>query len=162
MIKSAYLHIPFCDHICHYCDFNKVFLQGQPVDEYLTDDEKRNGDAASRYPTTDLNTVFVGGGTPTSLDEKQLEYSYVKQSMKPCPLIEKGEYTFEANPDDISKEKLEILYDSGVNRFSYWSANVSMMRLLKRIGRTHRASNEVFETIHLATRSWNLRISASI
>ncbi len=35
MIKAAYFHIPFCEHICHYCDFNKVFLKGQPVDEYL-------------------------------------------------------------------------------------------------------------------------------
>ena len=35
MIQAAYIHIPFCEHICHYCDFNKVFLKGQPVDEYL-------------------------------------------------------------------------------------------------------------------------------
>ena len=34
-MKSAYIHIPFCHHICHYCDFNKVFMKGQPVDEYL-------------------------------------------------------------------------------------------------------------------------------
>ncbi len=32
---SAYIHIPFCEHICYYCDFNKVFLEGQPVDEYI-------------------------------------------------------------------------------------------------------------------------------
>ncbi|HAZ9080591.1 TPA: coproporphyrinogen III oxidase, partial [Enterococcus faecium] len=32
---SAYIHIPFCEHICYYCDFNKVFLEGQPVDEYV-------------------------------------------------------------------------------------------------------------------------------
>ena len=35
MIEAAYIHIPFCEHICHYCDFNKVFLKGQPVDEYV-------------------------------------------------------------------------------------------------------------------------------
>ena len=40
MIKAAYIHIPFCEHICHYCDFNKVFLKGQPVDEYLDALEK--------------------------------------------------------------------------------------------------------------------------
>ncbi|MCY9064748.1 coproporphyrinogen III oxidase, partial [Bacillus inaquosorum] len=34
-LKSAYIHIPFCEHICHYCDFNKYFIQSQPVDEYL-------------------------------------------------------------------------------------------------------------------------------
>ena len=33
--RSAYIHIPFCEHICYYCDFNKVFLEGQPVDEYI-------------------------------------------------------------------------------------------------------------------------------
>ena len=43
MIEAAYIHIPFCEHICHYCDFNKVFLKVQPVDEYLEKHWNRNG-----------------------------------------------------------------------------------------------------------------------
>ena len=67
MIKSAYIHIPFCEHICHYCDFNKVFLHGQPVDEYIQMLQKEMQLQLKAYPTDELDTIFVGGGTPTSL-----------------------------------------------------------------------------------------------
>jgi oxygen-independent coproporphyrinogen-3 oxidase len=72
MIKAAYLHIPFCEHICHYCDFNKVFLKGQPVDEYLLALDQEMKLTLNSYPTNELETIFVGGGTPTSLNESQL------------------------------------------------------------------------------------------
>ncbi|UYY97358.1 radical SAM family heme chaperone HemW [Peribacillus frigoritolerans] len=148
MIKSAYLHIPFCEHICHYCDFNKVFLQGQPVDEYLQMMKREMVMQLSNYPTAGLDTVFVGGGTPTSLDEKQLAFlcEAINETLPFDP--KKAEYTFEANPGDLSREKLKILYDSGVNRLSFGVQSFND-ELLKRIGRTHRAS-EVYETIHLA------------
>ncbi|CAH0300861.1 radical SAM family heme chaperone HemW [Peribacillus simplex] len=148
MIKSAYLHIPFCEHICHYCDFNKVFLQGQPVDEYLQMMKREMEMQLSKYPTAGLDTVFVGGGTPTSLDEKQLAFlcEAINETLPFDP--KKAEYTFEANPGDLSREKLEILYDSGVNRLSFGVQSFND-ELLKRIGRTHRAL-EVYETIHLA------------
>ncbi|MGE7601161.1 radical SAM family heme chaperone HemW [Peribacillus sp. NPDC097675] len=148
MIKSAYLHIPFCEHICHYCDFNKVFLQGQPVDEYLRMMKREMEMQLAKYPTKKLDTVFVGGGTPTSLDEKQLSF-LCEAISETLPFDSKqAEYTFEANPGDLSREKLEILYQAGVNRLSFGVQSFND-ELLKRIGRTHRAS-EVYETIQLA------------
>ncbi|WP_407408695.1 radical SAM family heme chaperone HemW [Peribacillus sp.] len=148
MIKSAYLHIPFCEHICHYCDFNKVFLQGQPVDEYLRMMKREMEMQLAKYPTTELDTVFVGGGTPTSLDEKQLSF-LCEAINETLPFDAKqAEYTFEANPGDLSREKLEILFQAGVNRLSFGVQSFND-ELLKRIGRTHRAS-EVYETIQLA------------
>ncbi|MFJ7746240.1 radical SAM family heme chaperone HemW [Peribacillus sp. NPDC097295] len=148
MIKSAYLHIPFCEHICHYCDFNKVFLQGQPVDEYLRMMKREMELQLAKYPTKKLDTVFVGGGTPTSLDEKQLTF-LCEAINETLPFDSKqAEYTFEANPGDLSREKLEILYQAGVNRLSFGVQSFND-ELLKRIGRTHRAS-EVYETIQLA------------
>ncbi|MGE7661423.1 radical SAM family heme chaperone HemW [Peribacillus sp. NPDC097197] len=148
MIKSAYLHIPFCEHICHYCDFNKVFLQGQPVDEYLRMMKREMKMQLAKYPTTELDTVFVGGGTPTSLDEKQLSF-LCEAINETLPFDAKqAEYTFEANPGDLSREKLEILFQAGVNRLSFGVQSFND-ELLKRIGRTHRAS-EVYETIQLA------------
>ncbi|MGE6375430.1 radical SAM family heme chaperone HemW [Peribacillus muralis] len=148
MIKSAYLHIPFCEHICHYCDFNKVFLQGQPVDEYLEMMKREMALQLAKYQTARLDTIFVGGGTPTSLNEKQLTFlcEAINENLPFDP--EKAEYTFEANPGDLSREKLEILHQSGVNRLSFGVQSFND-ELLKRIGRTHRAS-EVYETIHLA------------
>ena len=73
MIKAAYIHIPFCEHICHYCDFNKVFLKGQPVDEYLDALENEMKQLLAKTPSNELQSIFVGGGTPTALNEKQLE-----------------------------------------------------------------------------------------
>lgn len=147
MIKSAYIHIPFCEHICHYCDFNKVFLKGQPVDEYLAMMKKEMQLQLDTYPTAGLDTIFVGGGTPTSLDEKQL--AFLCDSISEWMPMNKGaEYSFEANPGDLSREKLDIMFQSGVNRLSFGVQSFNN-DLLKRIGRTHRAK-EVYETIEKA------------
>lgn len=148
MIQSAYIHIPFCEHICHYCDFNKVFLQGQPVDEYLKMMKKEMQLQVKTYPSApELETIFVGGGTPTSLNETQLQYLCDSIS-ETFTLKKDGEYTFEANPGELSREKLEILYHSGVNRLSFGVQSFTD-DLLKRIGRTHRAA-DVYETIEKA------------
>lgn len=148
LIQSAYIHIPFCEHICHYCDFNKVFLQGQPVDEYLKMMKKEMQLQVKAYPSApELETIFVGGGTPTSLNETQLQYLCDSIS-ETFTLKKDGEYTFEANPGELSREKLEILYHSGVNRLSFGVQSFTD-DLLKRIGRTHRAA-DVYETIEKA------------
>lgn len=148
LIQSAYIHIPFCEHICHYCDFNKVFLQGQPVDEYLKMMKKEMQLQVKTYPSApELETIFVGGGTPTSLNETQLQYLCDSIS-ETFTLKKDGEYTFEANPGELSREKLEILYHSGVNRLSFGVQSFTD-DLLKRIGRTHRAA-DVYETIEKA------------
>lgn len=148
LIQSAYIHIPFCEHICHYCDFNKVFLQGQPVDEYLQMMKKEMQLQVKTYPSApELETIFVGGGTPTSLNETQLQY-LCDSITETFTLKKDGEYTFEANPGELSREKLEILYQSGVNRLSFGVQSFTD-DLLKRIGRTHRAA-DVYETIEKA------------
>jgi putative oxygen-independent coproporphyrinogen III oxidase len=141
MIHAAYIHIPFCEHICHYCDFNKVFLKGQPVDEYLDALESEMKQVLAKTPTNSLQSIFVGGGTPTALNEVQLE--------KLCTIIGQNlsyttntEYTFEANPGDLSEEKLKVLYDSGVNRLSFGVQSFDE-ELLKKIGRTHRPKDVI-------------------
>jgi putative oxygen-independent coproporphyrinogen III oxidase len=144
MIKSAYVHIPFCEHICHYCDFNKVFLQGQPVDEYLQALEQEIIMTFKQYKADELETIFVGGGTPTALNEKQLERlcEIIRDNL---PMSERVEFTFEANPGDLSHEKLQIVKDAGVNRVSL-GVQTFNDELLKQIGRAHRAS-DVYRSI---------------
>ncbi|MCE4046987.1 MULTISPECIES: radical SAM family heme chaperone HemW [Bacillaceae] len=146
MIKAAYIHIPFCEHICHYCDFNKVFLKGQPVDEYLDALEQEIKLTASKN-NAPLKTVFVGGGTPTSLNAKQLERlcAIISENLH---LAENAEYTFEANPGDLSPDKLKALYEGGVNRLSFGVQSFND-DLLQRIGRTHRAK-DVFTSVEAA------------
>ncbi|MEI2403720.1 radical SAM family heme chaperone HemW [Niallia taxi] len=148
MIKAAYIHIPFCEHICHYCDFNKVFLKGQPVDEYLDALEKEIKLTAAKNQHT-LSTVFVGGGTPTSLNAKQLERlcAIISENLV---LDKNAEYTFEANPGDLAPDKLKALYDGGVNRLSFGVQSFND-ELLQRIGRTHRAK-DVFSSVEAANR----------
>ena len=147
MIKSAYLHIPFCEHICHYCDFNKVFLKGQPVDEYIQALEQEMILTLQKYPTKQLDTIFVGGGTPTSLNEKQLG-RFCESITRNLPMSEGLEFTFEANPGDLTKEKLQILKDAGVNRLSL-GVQTFNDELLKKIGRVHRAK-DVYQTVENA------------
>lgn len=144
MIKSAYIHIPFCEHICHYCDFNKVFLKNQPVDEYLAYMDKEMKNTIEKHPATDLQTIFVGGGTPTALNENQLAY-LLDSVQRHFPVRADMEYTFEANPGDLSLEKLRLLKEGGVNRLSFGVQSFND-DLLKRIGRSHRKA-DVFKSI---------------
>lgn len=159
LIKAAYIHIPFCEHICHYCDFNKVFLQGQPVDEYLQSLKSEMELTLEENPTTYLNSIFVGGGTPTALNEKQLE-TLCTTINEFLPRNRETEYTFEANPGDLSKEKFQILHDAGVNRLSF-GVQTFNDELLRKIGRVHRAE-DVFRSIELAKTSGFENISVDL
>lgn len=147
MIQAAYIHIPFCEHICHYCDFNKVFLKGQPVDEYIDCLAKEMKITLQETPTSHFNSIFIGGGTPTALNEHQLEKLclMIKENL---PYNKNTEFTVEANPNDLSAEKLKILFDAGVNRISF-GVQTFNEELLKRIGRTHRKA-DVFQSIDAA------------
>lgn len=145
-MKAAYIHIPFCHHICHYCDFNKVFMQGQPVQEYLVALDKEM-EISVKDDKDVLQTVFVGGGTPTALNENQLQ-RLTESIQQRLNIGIDAEYTFEANPGDLTKEKLAILKAGGVNRLSF-GVQTFNDELLQAIGRTHRAK-EVYESIESA------------
>ena len=148
MIKSAYIHIPFCEHICHYCDFNKMFLKGQPVDEYLQLLKAEMELALAQSQCEKLSTIYVGGGTPTSLNEKQLTF-FTESIAEVLPFDrEDVEFTFEANPGDLSKEKLLILKEAGVNRISF-GVQSFQEHLLKAIGRTHKVE-DVYTSVEYA------------
>jgi putative oxygen-independent coproporphyrinogen III oxidase len=148
LVKSAYFHIPFCAQICYYCDFNKVFFQGQPVDEYLQAMEREMKKTVEVFPAERLDTLFVGGGTPTVLEMKQLDF--LLESIYKHFRFSKDEveFTFEANPNELSKEKLQLLKAAGVNRLSF-GVQTFHDSLLKTIGRTHRY-DDVIRTISLA------------
>ncbi|WEG72751.1 radical SAM family heme chaperone HemW [Vagococcus intermedius] len=141
---SAYIHIPFCEHICYYCDFNKVFLEGQPVDEYIQALIKEIRLKKVKYPSDEAETIYIGGGTPTSLSAKQLDVllAGIRQEL---PFDDRNEFTVEANPGDLTAEKLAVLKNYGVNRLSMGVQSFDD-RLLKKIGRKHSAQ-DVFDTM---------------
>ena len=143
---SAYIHIPFCEHICYYCDFNKVFLEGQPVDEYIQSLLKEIRLTLEQYPTAISETIYIGGGTPTSLSAKQLDV-LLTGVHRYLPTTTTKEFTVEANPGDLTEDKLEVLKSHGVNRLSM-GVQTFDDRLLKKIGRKHSAQ-DVYDTIKL-------------
>ncbi|KUF21552.1 radical SAM family heme chaperone HemW [Bacillus sp. G1(2015b)] len=135
-MKAAYIHIPFCEHICHYCDFNKFFIKTQPVDEYLAALEKEMQHTIEQKGEQELKTIFIGGGTPTSLTVSQLDklMNSIHRVLKPTKNL--IEFAVEANPDELSLEKLHVLKEAGVNRLSF-GVQTFEDDLLKKIGRVH-------------------------
>ncbi|WP_173916091.1 radical SAM family heme chaperone HemW [Halobacillus sp. Marseille-Q1614] len=137
-ISSAYIHIPFCQQICHYCDFTKFFYNEQLADEYLKALEKE----IHTYVPGDkevLETIFVGGGTPTALTAPQLK-RLLEMIDQHFAIDKCREYTFEANPGDLDKEKVKLLKDYGVNRISL-GVQVFDDKMLEKIGRVHRVKD---------------------
>ncbi|MCP8952753.1 radical SAM family heme chaperone HemW [Bacillus safensis] len=135
-MKAAYIHIPFCEHICHYCDFNKFFIKTQPVDEYLAALETEMQHTIEQKGEQELKTIFIGGGTPTSLTVSQLDQlmNSIHRVLKPTKNL--IEFAVEANPDELSLEKLHVLKAAGVNRLSF-GVQTFEDDLLKKIGRVH-------------------------
>lgn len=136
MIQAAYIHIPFCQHICHYCDFNKVFIERQPVEQYLQYLEKEMVNTIQKVPFENMKTIFVGGGTPTALNMEQTEELLAIINRRLRPFAPNCEITFEANPGDLPKEKLNLLLEGGVNRISF-GVQTFRDELLEKIGRKH-------------------------
>lgn len=147
MVQAAYLHIPFCHHICHYCDFNKVFFENQPVDDYLEAMEQEMKNTVEKHGQNRLKSIFVGGGTPTALTELQLD-KFLEMIRKHLSLEGNGEFTFEANPNELTEKKLQLLKDYGVNRLSI-GVQTFNDDLLKGIGRVH-TKKEAIKTIQRA------------
>ncbi len=143
---SAYIHIPFCEHICYYCDFNKVFLEGQPVDEYIQSLLTEIRLTLEKHPTKVSETIYIGGGTPTSLTAKQLDV-LLTGIHRYLPTHTTKEFTVEANPGDLTAEKLDVFKAHGVNRLSM-GVQTFDDRLLKKIGRKH-SVQDVYDTIKL-------------
>ena len=140
MIKHAYIHIPFCYKICNYCDFCKMLYYEKWVDDYLKALEQ---EVDANYQNDVLNTIYIGGGTPSCLTIKQLR--------KLLKIIEKFktssnlEFTFECNLDDLTEEKLKLLKDNQVNRISVGiqTFNPKHQQLINRHLNYHEAKEKI-------------------
>ncbi|ESV53844.1 coproporphyrinogen III oxidase [Streptococcus agalactiae LMG 14747] len=137
---SAYVHIPFCTQICYYCDFSKVFIKNQPVDDYLQALIRE----FNYYDIRNLKTLYIGGGTPTAISAEQLNY-LLTHLQKNLNLNMLEEFTIEANPGDLTPEKIEVLKWSAVNRVSL-GVQTFFDKQLKQIGRSHNEA-QIYESI---------------
>ena len=127
MTKSIYIHIPFCQSICSYCDFAKVYYNEDLVNNYLNALENE----IKQYKKEEVNTLYFGGGTPSSLNEYQLNKLF---SITKTFNLVNAEVTFECNIENINEEKLKILKENNVNRISIGvqTFNKKHLKFLKR------------------------------
>jgi oxygen-independent coproporphyrinogen-3 oxidase len=115
-MAGLYLHIPFCKRKCHYCNFYSlasVKFKPQLVEALLQEIDLQK-DYLQGEP---LDSIYFGGGTPSLLNEKELN-SIFDEIHSTFSIEEKAEITFEANPDDLTKDYLQMLSKTAVNRLS--------------------------------------------
>ena len=127
--KALYIHIPFCKYLCSYCDFTKLQYFSTFVKPYLI----KLKEELTSYNIKELDTIYVGGGTPTCLEIDELKE--LLETIYPY-IINIKEYTFEANPDSLTLDKLKLLKRYGVNRLSIGVESTSN-KILENISRHH-------------------------
>ena len=128
---GLYIHIPFCKQKCPYCDFFSVEYDVALANKYIDALIKH----ASRFKSQKINSIYIGGGTPSVLSLKQIEE--LLQTLNDIfDLSEICEFTFELNPESTSREKLRVLKNFGVNRLSIGLQSVKD-KSLKFLGRVH-------------------------
>jgi putative oxygen-independent coproporphyrinogen III oxidase len=131
---GVYLHVPFCAARCDYCSFATWTDRHHLIDRYLAacrTDAERLADAGM----PDATSVFVGGGTPTLVPARDLV-----AVLDRIPRRDGAEVTVECNPDDVTRERLEVYRAGGVNRLSFGVQSTSA-HVLQALGRTHDRAN---------------------
>ncbi len=115
-MPGIYLHIPFCRQACHYCDFHfSTSLKSKK--DFLNALKKEIALQKDYIGTKNINTVYFGGGTPSILSKEEIIEIFSELS-KYFSIDKNAEITLEANPDDLSKEKLKELFQTPINRLS--------------------------------------------
>lgn len=141
-MKNAYIHIPFCKTICTYCDFCKMYYNAKWANVYLDSLEK---EIDSKYKNETLSTIYIGGGTPNSLSNEELErlFRIVDKFKKD----KSYEYTIECNIELLTLDQILLMKRYGINRVSIGvqTFNTKYLEFLNR----HHTSDMVKEKIDL-------------
>ena len=132
-IHSLYLHVPFCTWVCKYCDFNAYAVLEGLIPPYLDALAHEIDAAADNVPIGPIDTVFIGGGTPSLLTADQLRL--VMDQVRSIGLTPGAEVTLEANPSNITTAQVDGWLSVGVNRLSIGvqSLRPDALRFLERL-----------------------------
>jgi oxygen-independent coproporphyrinogen-3 oxidase len=148
-MAGIYVHIPFCKQICHYCDFHKEILHSAPDDlihaiccEIEIQKDYLHGER--------INTIYLGGGTPSVLDEEQIK-RILNTIEKFNNVDDKAEISIETNPDDLDIQYLRKLRDHKINRISIGVQSFSDEEL-KTLNRRHNAG-QAFNAVTMAQKA---------
>ena len=131
---SLYIHIPFCAQKCLYCDFPSFARKDHLRKAYIEALNKEIISLREKHNNLEINTIFIGGGTPSVLEADELE-CLLKEVAK-LNMAKDIEYSMECNPGNLTEEKLEVMKNYGVNRISI-GLQAKQDNLLKGLGRIH-------------------------
>ncbi|WP_299834603.1 radical SAM family heme chaperone HemW [uncultured Tenacibaculum sp.] len=150
-MSGIYIHIPFCKQACYYCDFHfstSLKRKEEMIDAIISELTMRK----SEFNNEEVKTIYFGGGTPSVLSQKEIDriITAVYENYK---VVENPEITLEANPDDLSAERIENLASSTVNRLSIGIQSF-FEKDLKLMNRAHNAE-EAKESLSLAIRHFD-------
>ncbi|MEQ9407625.1 MAG: radical SAM family heme chaperone HemW [Fuerstiella sp.] len=153
--RAVYIHVPFCLHRCGYCDFTLVADRDDLVPSYLQALEHELNQLDRTY---DVDTIFIGGGTPTHLTVTQLQ-QLAETVRRRFRLSDGGEFSIEANPDGLDDDRLSALADAGVNRLSLGVQSFDDP-VLQTLERQHTAA-EAIEVVERAM-AWFRNVSVDL
>ena len=148
-ITGLYIHVPFCFHKCHYCDFYSITRQTPERMDRFVDLLLREADQwiDDSVQSLSCNTIFMGGGTPTLLPLEQMQ-RLLAGIRDRFDLSQVDEWTVEANPATVTDEYCRMLKAAGVNRLSFGaqSFDAGELKTLER----HHVPEDVFRSVELA------------
>lgn len=133
MIEGLYIHIPFCDNICSYCDFYKMRAKDELKEKFIYYLIKELH--LKKEYLLDLKTIYIGGGTPSSLNHHLLEQLFIELTNL-INFNQIQEFTIEANPCDINQGFIDLIKKYHLNRISLGIQSFDN-QALKVLGRTH-------------------------
>lgn len=139
-MKGLYIHIPYCRQKCKYCDFVSYPCMEETADEYIKALERE----ADEYRGEKIDTIFLGGGTPSLLSPYQTE-KICKICFETFNVSNSYEFTSEANPGTLNNDKIRAMLDGGINRLSLGVQSFNDDEL-KKIGRIHNGK-DAYNTI---------------
>lgn len=141
---GLYVHVPFCTGKCFYCSFYSVPVRDEGVRRYLlalSSEVERIIESEFLGEAPGLESVFIGGGTPSCLQVDQLA-ELMRIVCDGFEVLPACELTVESNPETLTAEKVDVLVRAGVNRFSVGAQSFDD-KLLARIGRRHKRVDTV-------------------
>ena len=138
---SLYIHIPFCQTKCFYCDFNTYAKLESLIPSYINALESEAIFWSNYFNKTEIKSIFIGGGTPSYIPSKYIE-KLMETIFYKFKLTKDSEITLESNPNDLTKSNLKTYYKSGINRISL-GVQTFDNSLLKVLGRRHSSQNAI-------------------
>ena len=147
---AIYIHIPFCVRKCLYCDFLSAPASDETREQYVQALCREIREERKSYVNYKIETIFLGGGTPSLLSGEQLD-RILGTVFDAYQVADDCEISMEVNPGTVTKEKLNAYKSAGVNRLSIGMKS-AVEEELQSLGRIH-SSEDAFDTYELAIKT---------